>query len=115
MLHTSDLENVLDGGFDEYLQRSKERLGRVIELSMIERESFVQEDIYELLERYGAKVDSIALERSLQRLELSFVLHKHKGRYRYRVPLFVTKLREDIADFEKKLTREIEEFKEYKF
>ncbi|MCH9739822.1 MAG: AAA family ATPase [Epsilonproteobacteria bacterium] len=106
-----ELESVLSGGFVEYISMPKEKLDRVIVYATITKESFYQEELYDVFDKFGLDVDSREIEESLFRLELSFVIVKVDGKYRYRVPLFVDKVKEGTRDFEKVLLREVEEFK----
>ena len=106
-----NLEQVLSSGFTEYISMPEEKLDRVIVYATITKESFYQEELYDVFDRFDLNIDSREIEESLFRLELSFVIVKVDGQYRYRVPLFVDKVKEGIKSFEKMLAREVEELK----
>ena len=68
-------------------------------------------DIYEVFDKYELEVDTIEIEQSLHRLELSYVLYQKNGEYRYRVPLFVEKTIKSSKNIDNLLKREIGELK----
>ena len=67
---------------------SGNRLDRLLVYATIERESFSLGEALGILEELGESVSPDRVERSLERLELAFVLGKDGTRYSYRVPIF---------------------------
>ena len=110
-INQEDLVSVLDGGFTEYISLSSVKIDRVIEFATIDKERFYKEDLYEIFDKYALDVDTIEIEESLNRLELSYVIYQKNGEYRYRVPLFVEKTIKSSKNIENLLIREIGEFK----
>jgi hypothetical protein len=65
------------------------RLDRIVVYATVELDRFKLGDLVTTLERHGLQPDANKLDRSLDRLELGFVLAREPGgRYYYRVPLF---------------------------
>ena len=64
------------------------RLDRIVVYSTIDRDSFTQADIFDFLREAGKPIAPEVLERSLQRLELAFVLKRDGDCFEYQVPLF---------------------------
>jgi len=111
MISKEDLESVLDSDFTEYISLGSVKIDRVIEYATIDKEKFYKEDLYEIFDKYNLEVDTIEIEESLNRLELSYVIYQKNGEYRYRVPLFVEKTIKSSKNIENLLIREIGEFK----
>ena len=65
------------------------RWDRLVVYSTIDKEPFDFAALVERLRQHGLTPDGRAIEHSLARLELGFVLGRNdQGRYVYRVPLF---------------------------
>lgn len=68
---------------------------RLVVYATIEREDFTTADLLEMAKQQNLQLDTKQLEKTLSRLELAFILGRDKGRWFYRVPLFVEYIKED--------------------
>ena len=94
-LDSPAVDEALDGWRD--LGRGDEeasRLDRVLVYSMVERGGFTLEEASRRLVEVGLMAPGEWLRRSLQRLELAYVLRREGRRYVFPVPLFVERLQE---------------------
>ncbi len=71
-----------------------DRIDRIIVYSMIMQEKFSLGELVATVETHGFSLRISALERSLARLELAFILQRDGQYYAWRVPLFTERLRE---------------------
>jgi len=86
------------------------RLDRIIVYATVKRDFFTLNDLLEKLKNEGLSIDIADLEKSIERLIVSYTIQKTKNRkYSYKVPLF----REYIlkSEFELKLKEEIAEYR----
>ncbi|MCP4545084.1 MAG: ATP-binding protein, partial [bacterium] len=84
------------------------RLDRILVWATISRDSFTQPEALRTLEGVGGSASPEEVSRSLERLELAFVLKREETRYTYRVPLFQRMLMKQDPSFQ--LARELERF-----
>jgi len=75
---------------------------RLVVYGTISIDSFTTGELLALAERQGVSVDTLELDQTLARLELSFILGRKEGRWFYRVPLFVDYIREDSPELKLK-------------
>lgn len=68
---------------------------RMVVYSTISKSLFTTGELLEQAKKQGIAVDTLELDRTLSRLELSFVLGRQGGSWYYRVPLFVEYIAED--------------------
>ncbi|MCZ6875782.1 MAG: hypothetical protein O7G88_20005, partial [bacterium] len=88
-LHSEKTFNALKGWDAMTDDKAACQLDRIVVYGTIEKERFDFAELVTLLNQHGLTPDGNALERSLLRLELGFVLGRDdRGNYFYRVPLF---------------------------
>jgi len=103
-IESEDVENALDSeavhgalkGWEELDKNDPAgcRLDRIIVYATIEQNEFTQADVLRKLEALGHHVPPERVRRSLERLELAYVIARNKNRYGYCVPLFRNRLLE---------------------
>ncbi|PWQ92833.1 eIF2A-related protein [Leucothrix pacifica] len=71
---------------------------RMVVYSTIGMPSFNTGELLAQAKEHDIAVDTLELDRTLSRLELSFVLGRKEGRWFYRVPLFVDYIAEDSPE-----------------
>jgi WD40 repeat protein len=103
-LHHEKLRNALSGWV---IGESKleQQYDRMMVYATVTREDFSTGELLDYLQEQGLVVDTGELDRTLARLELAFILGQQEGRWFYRVPLFVERLRQD--DPELRLATEV--------
>ena len=96
----ADAVDVALGGWTSLSgEPDEDRLDQLIIYATVGGDGFTQAEILERLAKHGVRVPGDRLERSLRRLELAYILgRERRGPYRYRVPLFVERLREQPLD-----------------
>jgi len=86
------IHDALDGW--KYLAGEDEsRLDRIVVYATIEGDAFTLAEVLETLARHGSEIAADRVERSLKRLELAWVVGSDGDAFRYRVPLFVDRVR----------------------
>ena len=100
-LTSDELRRALSGWVvgETDLEQAYERL---VVYGTIAVESFTAGELLAQAEQQGVSVDTLELDRTLSRLELSFILGRKEGRWFYRVPLFVDYIREDSPELKLK-------------
>ncbi len=94
-LHGIAVERALEGWKNLGVGDQDSRLDRIVVYSTIERGELTPAGVLERLDELGESVEPERLQRSLDRLELAFVLgRRDQATYEYTVPLFVERLRD---------------------
>jgi len=74
-------------------------LDQIVVWAMLDREAFTLAEVTRHLTRLGGRAVPVdALQSSLQRLDLAFILGEDEGVYRWRVPLFRTRRQLEAPD-----------------
>ena len=71
---------------------------RLVVYATVSGDHFSTGELISLLQHEGVILDIAELERTLLRLEMAFILRREKGRWLYRVPLFVEYMREESPE-----------------
>ena len=98
-LKSRSMDNAVFGGW-ETLGKTPEssRLDRLTVYATVKDETFTQADVLRRLEEHDIPVSPEQLRRTLERLELAFILRQENRTYSYCVPLFYEQLRQDDPD-----------------
>lgn len=106
-LHSEKTLNALKGWGAMTDDEKSCRLDRIIVYATIEKEQFDLAGLLEEFQHLNFEIEMPAIEKSLSRLELGFVLGRNEqGEYFYRVPLFREMIVKDNPKI--KLSREID-------
>jgi hypothetical protein len=84
----------------------EEHYDRLVVYATVGDKDFSTGEVISLLQDKGVKLDIAELERTLARLEMAFILGREKGRWWYRVPLFVEYMLEESPEL--KLEAEVQ-------
>lgn len=84
---------------------------RMVVYATIKMQSFTTGELLELAKQHGLAIDTLALDCTLSRLELAFVLGRNNGHWFYRIPLFVDYITEDSPEL--KLQAELSRLSQY--
>lgn len=107
-LHSDSVNRALEGWKNLSGSPKDDQVDRVIVYSMINQQQFTLAELDKVLKDHGFPIKVTALERSLARLELAFILQQHDQYYSWRVPLFCERLRNQGVDVQ--LQGELESF-----
>jgi hypothetical protein len=118
LIHREHLEEALDSnevrsslsGWERLTSdETTNRLDRIIVYATINRETFTQTKLMQILDSHGCSYEPEAVKQSLARLELAFILKRKKQGYFYCVPLFKKMVQQQ--DPEDLLKRELKALK----
>ena len=100
-LDSRAMANAVFGGWETLAgpdDREGSRLDRLVVYATVTRDHFTQAEVLGILDERGHPVSPERLRRTLERLEIAFVLRREGERYAYCVPLFVERLRAQEPD-----------------